>query len=199
MSIEDPSFEDIVAGLELGPTGIREYEEIFPLLFTAYRDVTTDLLEEFDELVGNPEWHASTITEMAQKRVEAKFAELGYLEEGDEIIASGDGHATIFRLTETEVEMLDEDVRLHGRIVKPVFMLFASNDHELINRWMEDPLLDPPTQWSLGLELEAVTVESEIGERPYYDSSYDECQVVLPLAFPEMKLQKRIHDTQLER
>lgn len=191
----DQQFYAALGGMELGPGGIRDYDDV--------TDATRGLQEALiDHVVALDSFHdddeaAARSLFYLKNLVEQDFARLRSLDYGDEIIASGSAIVVaISHDGKIAVELLSDTVRLHGTILEPSILEVPFVDTGLLEQANAIDILEqePPTQLSAVLEIENGSIEvvsSEEGDS-LFDHIDTDLRVFLALAYPDLKVKRRV-------
>ena len=189
----DRQFYEILGSMELSADGIHDYEDVTVDVL----QLQTDLLDHLAATGGfdpNNEAAAYDILKLLHEQLGKKLQRLERLQFGDHILASGDAIIlTIDADGNQDIEILDNNVRLHGTVGQPFALevplmedIFNDNEYLL----PEDLAL----QLSAALEIGDAVIETVDHSTPEeaLEPIRDNRRVFLPLIYPDLQIKRRI-------
>lgn len=192
-------FYDILGGMELSSGGIHDYEDVTDDTL----QLQIDLLDHLAAVGGfdpSDEAAAYDILKFLHDKIGGRFQRLERLQFGDHILASGDALIlTIDAEGNQAIELLDDSVRLHGKVVQP-YALEVPLLEDIFNDDSES--LHPENlalQLSAALEISDATIETidlDMPEDTIEPISGDR-RVFLPLIYTDLRVKRLIQKTTL--
>jgi hypothetical protein len=191
----DREFYAALGGMELGATGIREYEDV-TMDTRGLQDSLIDYMLTLGEFNPEDETAMSHTMFYLKNLLDQDFARLRTLDYDDEIIASG--AAVVMAVDEkgnVGFETLCDEVRLHGTIRGPhVINVPFIDSAELAEVTAADILeRQPIPQISAALEIENASFEviDPDSAEGTFDNVDPDHRIFLALVYPELKIKRR--------
>lgn len=191
----DREFYAALGGMELGATGIREYEDVTSDTRGLQESMIDHLLtlDNFDPEDDNAMAHSLFYL---KNLLDQDFARLRTLDYDDEIIASG---AAVVMAVDDKgnvgFETLCDEVRLHGTIRGPQVINVPFIDSAELAEITAADILErqPIPQISAALEIENASFEVIDPDSPEgtFDNVDPDHRVFLALVYPELKVKRR--------